>query len=123
VLNWVISPVPELEADLERKDWLQMKAQLSRKLAWNKTEDLENPWEATVDGAKWQVRLNRFPFRLPFTLIGAGQELGTSSSGPRNGSARPAKPGSLHQTPRLAQPPFRSATRQRCRLFRLACPL
>ncbi len=78
VLDWLISPVPELAADLERKDWLQMKDRFARKLEWVDTGDLYVPWRCgNVDGQTWEVRLNDFPDRLPFTLLIDGRETGT----------------------------------------------
>ena len=53
-----------------------MGAALGRALAWTATGDLDAPWAAQIDGARWQVRLNDFPDEIMYSLIVDGEVVG-----------------------------------------------
>ena len=41
----------------------------SRPVQWHKTDDVDFPYRAEVDGRTWQVRLNDFPAEPLYTLV------------------------------------------------------
>ena len=45
-------------------------------VTWLSTDDPEQPFQATVSGVTWQVRLNDFPAEPLYTLIIDGQSIG-----------------------------------------------
>jgi hypothetical protein len=49
---------------------------------WRKTDDVDHPWEATVEGRLWRLRLGDYPAEDLFTLIIDGRELGTLNDVP-----------------------------------------
>jgi hypothetical protein len=51
-------------------------AALGRAVAWTTTADLDSPWAAEVDGARWQARLNDFPDEIMYSLIVDGAVVG-----------------------------------------------
>lgn len=45
----------------------------ARAIEWRASGDPERPYEADVDGARWQVRLNDWPdYPAVYTLLGPG---------------------------------------------------
>ena len=52
-------------------------------LQWQRTPDAEYPFETTVDGGRWQIRLNDFPAEAMYTLIIAGQEISDFDDWPK----------------------------------------
>jgi uncharacterized protein YjaG (DUF416 family) len=48
---------------------------MSRSVAWETTNELDHPWEATVDGTRWQVRLNDFPDEVMYSLLIDGEKI------------------------------------------------
>jgi hypothetical protein len=50
--------------------------ELLRRIDWNRTEDLDEPWAAEVDGAAWRVRLNDFPDEIAYSLVIDGKVIG-----------------------------------------------
>ena len=53
----------------EAKPALDLNECLATPVAWSKTADPLNPFEATVGADSWVVRLNDFPPERLFTLI------------------------------------------------------
>jgi hypothetical protein len=47
---------------------------LETAVAWRATKDPEHPYEATVGGVRWVVRLNDFPEEHLYTLLVEGAE-------------------------------------------------
>lgn len=46
----------------------------SRPVVWHRTSRAEFPYEADVDGARWQIRINDFPAEPMYTLLINGQK-------------------------------------------------
>ena len=51
-------------------------ALLGLPLRWTGTGDLVVPWEVTIDGGRWQVRLNDFPDEFMYTLLMGERSIG-----------------------------------------------
>jgi hypothetical protein len=49
---------------------------LNKKVNWSGTADLENPWQADVEGENWLVKINDFPDDYLYTLIINGLQIG-----------------------------------------------
>ena len=45
-----------------------------RSIAWHRTPRAEFPYEATVDGQHWEVRVNDFPAEALYSLLVDGRE-------------------------------------------------
>jgi hypothetical protein len=48
---------------------------MSRSVAWKTTNELDYPWEATVEGKRWQVRINDFPDEVMYSLLIDGKKI------------------------------------------------
>jgi uncharacterized protein YjaG (DUF416 family) len=49
---------------------------LTREVAWDDTGDVDFPWSAQVDGARWRVRINDFPDEPMYSLEIEGEVVG-----------------------------------------------
>ena len=56
----------------------------ARVVKWRKTDDVDFPWEATVDGHRWRLRLGEFPAEDLFIFIVDGREVGALNDVPEN---------------------------------------
>lgn len=67
---------------------------LNRPLAWTSTGELITPWQTTVDGSEWRVRLNDFPDDVMYSLIVEGRDAGGFHDWPKTWSreGQPAEP-------------------------------
>jgi hypothetical protein len=50
-------------------------SQMAQPVAWFRTDDADLPWQASVDGVSWAIRLNDFPDDYMYTLIVDGKPL------------------------------------------------
>jgi hypothetical protein len=57
---------------------------LARELRWDSTGDVNYPWGAEVDGARWQVGINDFPDDFMYSLVIDGQSAGGFHDWPEN---------------------------------------
>ena len=53
----------------------ELQVAMSRSVAWKTTNELDHPWEATVEGMRWQVRLNDFPDEVMYSLLIDGEKI------------------------------------------------
>lgn len=87
------------EAERQRRKQPPLGAEhfrLEQRVDWTSTADPQIPWEAAVDGANWQVRLNDFPDETMYSLLIQGAEIGDFQEWPaawgRDGQAAVAIP-------------------------------
>jgi hypothetical protein len=57
---------------------------LAKPLTWNRSGDLDHPWESETDGATWRVRINDFPDEIMYTLLINDDEIGPFHDWPAN---------------------------------------
>jgi hypothetical protein len=63
---------------------------IARVLTWRETEDVDYPWETTVDGQVWRIRLGDFPAEAAYGLVVGNDEIGTFDRWPKETWSRPA---------------------------------
>ena len=68
---------------------------LATTLTWRKTDDVDHPWEAIVDGHVWRLRLGDYPAEDLFALIVDGQEIGSLNTVPKAWHLAGASPRTL----------------------------
>jgi hypothetical protein len=55
---------------------------LAREVTWEHTDDVDFPWSARVDGARWRVRINDFPDEPMYSLEIDGAVVGDFNDWP-----------------------------------------
>ncbi len=61
-----------------------LSAHLEQPLTWNRSGDVDYPWETDADGKKWRVRINDFPDDFMYTLMIGEEEIGPFHDWPAN---------------------------------------
>ncbi len=73
-------PAWKTDDDKKRRKPSPQEAGLGKRLestvTWTKTRDLDYPWEADVQGGRWQVRINDFPDEHMYTMLMNGSSVG-----------------------------------------------
>ena len=61
-----------------------LKTYFEKDVPWIKSGDVYHPYEATVEGVKWVLRLGDFPEEPLFTLLIDDNEIGTFDDWPES---------------------------------------
>lgn len=80
VLHWFDVTNPDLAGELRRiggldPDHGRAGRQRAHPVVWQTTSDAEYPYQAEIEGARWQVRINDFPAELLYSLLIDGREV------------------------------------------------
>ena len=59
-----------------------MTSPFERPVTWSRTDDVEHPWAARVDGCDWLLRLGDFPAEPFYTLLIDGVEVASFDTWP-----------------------------------------
>lgn len=57
---------------------------LAKPLTWNRSSDVDHPWETEADGKKWRIRINDFPDDFMYSLLIGEDEIGPFHEWPAN---------------------------------------
>ncbi|HEX6049829.1 MAG TPA: DUF416 family protein [Gemmatimonadaceae bacterium] len=73
---WQIEDRRRKKTSPEAKAAAALGERLARAIAWDDAGDVEFPWSAQVDGARWRVRINDFPDEPMYSLEVDGEVVG-----------------------------------------------
>jgi uncharacterized protein YjaG (DUF416 family) len=66
--SWAAEDRRRRKSSVEAKAAAALGEKLAREIAWDDTGDVDYPWSAGVDGARWRVRVNDFPDEPMYSL-------------------------------------------------------
>ena len=65
---WAVEDKRRKKSSPEAKAAMALGERMMREIAWDATGDVDFPWSAGVDGARWRVRINDFPDEPMYSL-------------------------------------------------------
>jgi hypothetical protein len=80
--SWALEDRRRKKSSTEAKAAMALGEKLAREVTWEHTDDVDFPWSARVDGARWRVRINDFPDEPMYSLEIDGAVVGDFNDWP-----------------------------------------
>jgi uncharacterized protein YjaG (DUF416 family) len=80
--SWAAEDRRRKKTSTEAKAAMALGEKLARGVTWEHTDDVDFPWSARVDGARWRVRINDFPDEPMYSLEIDGAVVGDFNDWP-----------------------------------------